>query len=590
MIMWTALRRSAPALLLACGILSLLAFELWRSHRIARQDVERNIETLAHVLSEQTARTIQSIDLNLQSISAEFAGSAGLADNDSRFFTDLRKRLDSLPYARALFVIGADGFILQESDYPAPPRVSLADRAYFIAHKENSSLGLHIGAPLQSRSVGTWFVSLSRRIERPDGSFAGIVVAAMEPLYFEQFYRQLWVGSGTIALFLNNGTLLARSPSNEGVIGTSFATVEPFSGLLRENAQGVFQARSPIDGVQRIVGYRALENVPLVMLVTMNEAEAMQPWRSHMTVAMMGAAILLAMCAGIELLSRRHRFREERALARLAEAERLESIGRFAAGVAHDVGNLLRIVRSAVILLRPQTKDRPKAEGLLDQIDGTMTFGSELVNQLLSYSRTGHQELRSGDLNEFVSEALPMLRRASGPKVEIRALLAASRVMCRTDRAQFHAALLNLVLNARDAMPEGGTMSIKVSLLRADKKDQSAWGEVSVCDEGAGMSKDILKQAFDPFFTTKEPGHGSGVGLSQVQAFADYNQGELEIASEEGKGTTIRLRLPIVDDETDGGADSNRETGIGGSRRAGGIIAAAREAGSLREKGDVRRP
>lgn len=496
-----------------------------------------------HVLSEHTERTIQSIDSNLEGIVAELEAAPKLDDNDARFRAELRRRLNSLPYVRALFIIDADGFISHDTDYPETPRVSLADRAYFKAHQDNPMIKLQVGNPLQSRSLGVWFISLSRRIEHADGSFAGIVVAAMEPLYFEHFYRQLWVGSGTIGLFLNDGTLLARSPRDQDIIGSSFATSEPFSTLLHQDRQSVFWINSPIDGVSRVAGYRVLYSVPLVMLVAMNEDEVMRPWRSHTTVAVVGAALVLIMLTAIEWLSRRNRQREQRAQARLMEAERLESIGRFAGGVAHDVGNLLHVVRSAVLLLRPQVVDRPKAEGILDQIDDTIAVGGKLVNELLFYARAEHCEPQDIDLDALLAETLPMLRRAAGPRVDIRVFYAGSNVTCLSHVAQFQATLLNLILNARDAMPDGGTISIDI---RSVRDEEGEWGEISFADNGRGMSPDVLQRAFDPFFTTKEGSTGHGLGLSQVRAFAEFSKGTLAVESEEGKGTTVRLRLPIA--------------------------------------------
>lgn len=158
----TALRRSAPTLLLVAGILSFLGIEGWRSYRAAYRGAEQNIQNLVRVLSEQTERTVQSIDLSLQGVVADLASGPELADNDTRFLAELRKRTSSLPYVRALFVIGPDGFISHDTDYPATPRVSLADRPYFIAHRDNPHLGLHINMPLRSRSLGGWFVALSR--------------------------------------------------------------------------------------------------------------------------------------------------------------------------------------------------------------------------------------------------------------------------------------------------------------------------------------------------------------------------------------------------------------------------------------------
>lgn len=542
------LRRSAPALLLVVGILSFLGIEGWRSYRAAYLGAEQNIQNLVRVLSEQTERTVQSIDLSLQGVVADLASGSELADNDTRFLAELRKRTSSLPYVRALFVIGPDGFISHDTDYPATPRVSLADRPYFMAHRDNPKLGLRINTPLRSRSLGGWFVALSRRIERSDGSFGGIVVAAMEPLFFERFYRQLWVGGGTIALLHTNGTLLARSPHDDAIIGSSFAHVAPFNKVLRQGSDDVLWARSPIDGVERVAGYRVLANEPLVLLVTMDKDEVLQSWRSHMIAIGIGAAILIAMLASIEIMTRSYQRREKRIQARLIEAERLESIGRFAAGVAHDVGNLLRIMRSAAILLRPQLVDRTEARQLLGHIDATLTTGGELVGQLLSYARTGDLKLQVADLNAIVLEAEPMLRQAAGPRVEMLTLFAASALPCQIDPFQFRSVLLNLVLNARDAMPEGGTMVLGLSCQRDKEDGRQRWAEVRVSDDGAGMSHDVLERALVPFFSTREAGQGNGLGLSQVRRFIDFNQGKLEIASEEGGGTTIRLRLPLVED------------------------------------------
>lgn len=539
--------RPTSALLLVLGILSLLAFETWRSHRAAQEDAERNVVNLVKLLSEQTARTVQSIDLSLQSVAAEAAGTPNLTYNDPRFIAEMRKRLGTLPFVRALFVVGADGFVLQDTNYAATPRTNVVDRAYFVVHRDDPSVGLHIDAPLRSRTSGAWVIALSRRIEAPDGRFAGVAVALVDPMHFERFYSQLWVNGGTVALFHKDGVELARSPHIHSLIGTSAAGRETFRRFRDGTAPEVFWGVSPIDGNERVASFRALENLPLVMLVTMNKAIVMRAWRSHMTVTSAGAAIIIAMFAGIETLTRRHRLQAERAKARLAEAERLESIGRFAAGVAHDVGNLQRIIRSAVLLLRPEVVGRSKADELLDQIDATLTVGGELVTQLLSHARTGSRVPEVNDLNLIVSEALPMLHRAAGPKVAVRLSTAASALPCRIDRPQLLAVLLNLILNARDAMPDGGAVSLEVRDERAPGQAEQGWSEIRVSDNGQGMSEAILGQALDPFFTTKTAGQGSGLGLSQVQTFVDDSQGGLEITSKQGKGTTIRLRLPLAE-------------------------------------------
>jgi signal transduction histidine kinase len=534
--------QSLPALVLAVGVGGLLAFELLRSYQAARTDAEHAVQNLVRVLSEQTARTFQSIELNLSSIAEDLSTNPNLADNDADFRGRLRERLHDLPYVRAFYVIGADGFISHDTDYPSTPHVSLADRPYFQFHQQNITSAPHIGLPLRSRSVGAWFISLSRRITARDGTFAGIVVAAVEPLYFEDFYRELWVGGGTIALFLRNGILLARSPQNDDAIGRSFSWAEPFRALLAGHARGVSWSISPIDSVRRLAGYQAVGSEPLVMMVTMNRDDVMRPWWMHATAMIVGAAILLALLATLEWLSRRFRRREEQARTRLERAQRLEAVGRLAAGIAHDFGNVLRIVRSTFLLLQPMVADRVDASTLLKQADQSVAAGRTLIDQLLSFS--GDRELRPepSDLNDLISSGLPIFRPAAGARIDIAVNLSSSPAICMIDRAQFQAAIVNLILNARDAMPSGGTVVIGVRVIKAES-DAARFVEITIRDGGTGVSADIVDRVFDPFFSTKKPWAGHGLGLSQVYGFVERSHGQIELSSEEGRGTTITLRF-----------------------------------------------
>jgi hypothetical protein len=202
----------APAALLVIGILLLVALELRQTYSEAARRGEEDARNLVHVLAEQTERTFQAVDLTLLGVRDALAAAPGMPDNDVRFRDALKERLAALPYVRALYVIGPDGFITHDTDYPSTPRVSLADRPYFKAHQENPAVGLHVERPLRSRSVGVWFVSFSRRINRPDGSFGGTVVAAVEPRYFEHFYSGLSVGQDGFIALLSSFWPAARPP------------------------------------------------------------------------------------------------------------------------------------------------------------------------------------------------------------------------------------------------------------------------------------------------------------------------------------------------------------------------------------------
>jgi len=198
--------------MLAVGLALLAGVELWRSYHQALREGEREAENLIHLLAEQMERTVQAIDLTLIGMRDALAVAPETPANDPRLQATLKRRLAALPFVRALFVIGPDGFLIHDTDYPSTPNVSLADRPYFEVHRNPPDAGLYIGHPLRSRSVDVWFISVSRRLSNADGSFAGVAVAAVEPRYFERFFASLEVGDeGAISLFLKDGTLLART-------------------------------------------------------------------------------------------------------------------------------------------------------------------------------------------------------------------------------------------------------------------------------------------------------------------------------------------------------------------------------------------
>lgn len=541
-----------PALSLAIGIMLLGAFELWRGYRDATGRAEEAAQNLVHVLAEQTERTIQSIDFTLQGISDTLEASPGLPAHDERFRETLNKRLSALPYVRALFVVGPDGSPIHDTGYPATPRLNALDRPYFHAHQNSSSLGLHIGQPLRSRSTNTWFVSFSRRVSQPDAIFGGVIVAAVEPSYFEHFYRGLSVGEGGfIALLLRDGTILARSPA-DGAIGRSFADAEPIFSLVGKNPKGVYWATSPVDGTPRVVGYRALGNSPVVVLVGLAQATVFQPWRQHATVVVVAAAILLCLISVLIFLVHESRKRELGEQARLNRAHRLEALGRIAGGIAHDFGNTLRIMHSTCMLLKPHLVGNSDALSVIGEADHSLRSARAMIQRLLAFARRQELHPKPAVIDELISGFTPILRQAAGPRASLEIRLASSNAACLLDPVHFEASLLNLILNARDAMPRGGTITVETAAIpppgKAEGKGRS-WVQVVVRDTGAGMPPAVVEQAFEPFFTTKQSEEGNGLGLSQVLGFVQQSAGDVQLESQEGHGTTVRLMFPALADE-----------------------------------------
>ncbi|WP_245158181.1 MULTISPECIES: PAS domain S-box protein [unclassified Brevundimonas] len=233
----------------------------------------------------------------------------------------------------------------------------------------------------------------------------------------------------------------------------------------------------------------------------------------------------------------------------LMHAQKMEAVGRLTGGVAHDFNNLLTVVIGALdIILR--SDDAAKRQRLGEAALSAARRGERLTHQLLAFSRRQALRPEPTDLNSLIREGEPLLRRAVGEAVEFKLKLKRGGARVSVDAAQFEAALLNLVVNARDALDErGGRVSVQTMAcqIRADEVRELPAGDyvcVTVSDDGAGMSADIIGRVFEPFFTTKSVGKGTGLGLSQVYGFARQSGGGVQISSTPGRGTEIRLYLP----------------------------------------------
>ncbi|MBS0360502.1 MAG: hypothetical protein JSR98_03910 [Proteobacteria bacterium] len=232
---------------------------------------------------------------------------------------------------------------------------------------------------------------------------------------------------------------------------------------------------------------------------------------------------------------------EERA-ARLRQAQKLEAMGRLTGGIAHDFNNLLAVViGSTEALSQALEADRdlgPVARMALDAAER----GAELVSRLMSVARSQPSTPQSIDCSAFLSEMALMLQRILGQAIRVRVLLPETPLRCLADRTQLTSAILNLAVNARDAMPDGGTLTLAAE--RATTGNGVDAALIRVRDTGEGMTAATLARATEPFFTTKPEGEGSGLGLSMVSGFARQSGGRLEIVSERGRGCEARLFLP----------------------------------------------
>jgi signal transduction histidine kinase len=231
----------------------------------------------------------------------------------------------------------------------------------------------------------------------------------------------------------------------------------------------------------------------------------------------------------------------------------MEAIGHLTGGLAHDFNNLLQVMIGNTNLIRRSCGGNKRVFDFALAAERAALRGAELTSSLLTFAR--RQTLKSEDVNvnALLLEFQPILLRSLGGLVRIQIDLGTALPLCHADAAHFQSAILNLVINARDAMPDGGLLSVTTSLATLGPDDlidnpDASPGQfivISIKDTGTGMSDDVIAHVFEPFFTTKEVGKGSGLGLSQVYGFARQSGGHIVLLSEPGRGTEARLFLPV---------------------------------------------
>ena len=233
----------------------------------------------------------------------------------------------------------------------------------------------------------------------------------------------------------------------------------------------------------------------------------------------------------------------------LAEVQHLEKVGRITGGIAHDFKNLLAVIGGNLELLEMQVAGTPGSRRLVQAASGAVDRGVRLAQSLVAVARQERLSPEKTDLNEVALEMADLMKRSAGDAIAIKTRLRDELWPAHVDPGQLQMALLNLCLNARDAMPEGGTLLIETVnvTLRGEALEDLPPGEwimLKVTDTGTGMTPEVLERAGLPFFTTKEVGRGTGLGLSQVRNFVHQSGGHLKIDSAPGEGTVVRAYLP----------------------------------------------
>jgi diguanylate cyclase (GGDEF)-like protein len=284
---------SAIAILVSV-VLANAIYTVMEQRRQILRDTELTAQSMTRVIEEQAHGSLNSVDVTLASIARAMQYLPGRKrPHDPDINALLRGDVRNLPFVRAIWILDANGNMIHDSDN-LPGHYNLSGRDYFRVQRDDPSLGMFVAPPIVN-PLGVWFMGTSRRINNPDGSFAGVVAAAVEPRYFEQFYASIKVGkSGILSLLRPDGMMIARSPAASALVGKVITPLPKFVGLLPKADSGSYRSISSVDGTERVYAYRKVPSWPIVALVGLGEEESLAAWRG--TALAIGFAAFAFIC------------------------------------------------------------------------------------------------------------------------------------------------------------------------------------------------------------------------------------------------------------------------------------------------------
>jgi two-component system, NtrC family, sensor kinase len=516
--------------------------------RTAVERTQRSTAAFAVLVEEHTASTLSSIRLTLRAVADSYYLAPRPRKNDAEFRALMASRLRDVPYVRSIFIIGPDGRLIHDTDYPRTPDVPLADREYFRAHAEDPEMKSAISPPIQSRSGTGWFLAVTERLGRGE-AFEGVLVAAVQTSHFEELFRRMDLAkSDGIALLYRSGELIAhRGPARDDATGKSFAHLQLFVEHLPQHASGTYSTGAGLFPDRSIMSYRTVADAPFVVVVA--RSGYLAEWRRTAIGAAVAMGALTVMLGFLLYYLLRDSRRRELARRRRAQAEKLEALGQLTGGMAHDFANLLHVISLNLHLIAVRPLDERRMEEAIAAAQRAVARGTTLVSHLLAFAKRQPMRLKSVELGPFVADARGLLAQAAGPRIELRTECAADLPPVMIDETQLEVALLNLVVNARDAMSGAGHIALRT--YACTEEDAASVGSgtpadyvcLAVADDGPGMTESVLRRAVEPFFSTKGEA-GTGLGLSQVYGFMQQISGTMRIESTPGKGTTVQLYFP----------------------------------------------
>lgn len=571
----TSLRQRLLLLLALALPFSLVILFCW--YQLVQQlDQAKDTAARSVIALEQHAANVLDVHtLVLRQLDDLTRGKSGSQiGNDARLREEVTNLTKDFLQISVVGMADADGRVWLNSVRKATNGFSVADRDYFLAHKNGAAKGLYISEAFTGRINGARQVGMSLRRNTPSGEFDGIIYTTIPLAHFTKFWKDFAPTDGyLIPLIRTDGTLIVRYPS----LGSSarLSPEGPFMKHVRQSPRGLFTAASQIDGVERINAYSQIKSYPLYIAYSVGTALVLRDWWRESAMAL-AIAICLALTLGalwLAVVRQSHeqrvtatRWRRiagdlEREVARRQQAEeamrqsqKMEVVGQLAGGIAHDFNNLLAAILSNLQLMHMRIGQN-RTEGLLRYVQAAESIvgkASSMTQRLLAFSRRQTLAPSALDVKDRISSMQELIARTVGPAIGVHTQFEPESSITVCDPNQLDSTLLNLAINARDAMPAGGELTIAVARTSLDAAHAPAAGlapgdyiAISVQDTGTGMSEMVVKRVFEPFFTTKPIGQGTGLGLSMVYGFVMQSGGQVTINSVPGTGTKVTIYLPM---------------------------------------------
>jgi signal transduction histidine kinase/ActR/RegA family two-component response regulator len=562
----------------------------WLAWRSVLNDATLGLDHALAVSTEQATKVLDTHVLVAARVNDLLDGldDAAVREHKAALRDRIMAMIRRLPQVGAVIVTDSSGQVLVSASHlPVDADETFAGRVDFQALRDGDRPEV-ISAPVTDPLTGERAFSFARRRGELGTMFQGVILVVASPGYFTAFDRSLCNDSADCAagLYRDDGALLARYPppapaaAKSGMLLMAAVARDPAGGMVRGDTAS---------GVWRLVAYRKLGAYPVYATVSRSWPSIVMAWRkliaTHLifgvpaTICLFALSLLAAWRARRESMMlvelRAEIRRREQAEEALRQAQKMEAVGRLTGGIAHDFNNHLTVISSNIeLLMRRLPENAAGVTRLADAAMHGVRRAATLTQRLLAFSRQQTLDPEPLDAGALVSGMLELLRRTLGEGVSVETVLPGRLWLTRIDANQLESALLNLAVNARDAMPGGGRLTIETGNAVVDRSHAAGRADVTagdyvmiaVRDTGVGMSSEVQARAFEPFFTTKPFGRGTGLGLSMVYGFIAQSGGHVTIESAPGQGTTIRLYLPRYVQQpaplaVAGGAGSSRPPG-----------------------------